>query len=152
MRRRHSDAIYNGARNSRRHTIANGGGTSMRERAGDPPRDASTRVNYRVRATDSRTSVTRPRNDDDDICPAVVSKNEFRGEFRRQSPCLIAALPHLLRKISRRNSSAPSSFFFPPSTFFDPNKSSSLKIFSLLAFALRTLSYYSSFNFPRTRM
>lgn len=41
--------------------------TSMREslaaRAGNPPRDASTRVNYRVRATDSRTSVTRPRYD-----------------------------------------------------------------------------------------
>lgn len=57
-----SDAIYNAARNLRRHTIADLR-ESLAARVGNPPRDASTRVNYRVRATDSRTSVTRPRYD-----------------------------------------------------------------------------------------
>lgn len=74
---------------------------SLAARVGNPPRDASTRVNYRVRATDSRTSVTRPRDDDDgNISPPSSLKTNSRANSvgshrsnRRSAPICLEKFP-----------------------------------------------------------
>lgn len=110
-----------------------------------PPRDASTRVNYRVRATDSWTSVTRPR--DDNISPPSLKTNSGANSVgshrsnRLLCPICLEKFPdEILRSL------------FPPLFFTLFNSSKfSLKIFSLPASALPidVFMYYSSFNFPR---